>query len=75
MSKLTALALSIAVLGGSVRAFLALGPFGTGDGDAKLLVWEGFIAWACYFHTVADNAALQKASLVCLTVQSLQVLP
>ncbi len=59
MSKLTALALSIAVLGG-VWAFLALGPFGTGDGDAELLLWAGFIAWACYFHTGADNAALQK---------------
>lgn len=57
MSKLTALALSIAVLGG-VWAFLALGPLG---GAAPIaLVWVGFIAWGCYFHTGGDDAALQK---------------
>jgi Protein of unknown function (DUF1097) len=57
MSKLTGLALSIAVLGG-VWAFLALGPLG---GEAPLaLVWVGFIAWGCYFAAGADNAALQK---------------
>jgi hypothetical protein len=54
MSKLTALALSIAVLGG-VWAFLALNPLA-----GAALVWVGFIAWGCYFHTGADNAALQK---------------
>ena len=54
MSKLTALALSIAVLGG-LWTFLALGPLG-----GMVLVWAGFIAWACYFHTGGDNAALQK---------------
>lgn len=54
MSKLTALSLSIAVLGG-VWAFLALGPLA-----GMVLVWVGFIAWGCYFHTGGDNAALQK---------------
>ncbi|HSI43030.1 MAG TPA: DUF1097 domain-containing protein [Methylotenera sp.] len=54
MSKLTALASSIAVLGG-VWAFLALGPLA-----GSVLVWAGFIAWGCYFHTGGDNAALQK---------------
>lgn len=54
MSKLTALALSIAVLGG-VWAFLALNPLA-----GVALVWVGFIAWGCYFATGADNAALQK---------------
>lgn len=54
MSKLTALALSIAVLGG-VWAFLALGPLAT-----VALVWVGFIAWGCYFAAGADGAALQK---------------
>ena len=54
MSKLTALALSIAVLGG-VWAFLALGPLA-----GLVLVWAGFIAWGCYFHTGGDTAALQK---------------
>lgn len=54
MSKLMALAVSIAVLGG-VWAFLALNPL-AGIG----IVWVGFIAWGCYFHTGGDNAALQK---------------
>jgi hypothetical protein len=54
MSKLTALAVSIAVLG-AVWAFLALGPLA-----GLVLVWAGFIAWGCYFHTGADTAALQK---------------
>ena len=54
MSKLTALALSIAILGG-VWAFLALGPLA-----GSVLVWAGFIAWGCYFALGADGAALQK---------------
>ncbi|MDD2833428.1 MAG: DUF1097 domain-containing protein [Methylotenera sp.] len=54
MSKLTALALSIAILGG-VWAFLALGPLA-----GSVLVWAGFIAWGSYFHSGADGAALQK---------------
>ncbi|MDX1574457.1 MAG: DUF1097 domain-containing protein [Methylophaga sp.] len=54
MSKLTALSLSIAVLGG-IWAFLALGPLA-----GFVAVWAGFIAWGCFFHTGADTAALQK---------------
>lgn len=54
MSKLTALAVSIAVLGG-VWAFLALNPLAS-----IALVWVGFIAWACFFHTGGDTVALQK---------------
>ncbi|HIE90345.1 MAG TPA: DUF1097 domain-containing protein, partial [Methylophilaceae bacterium] len=54
MSKLIALAVSIAVLGG-VWAFLALNPLA-----GVALVWVGFISWGCYFHTGGDNAALQK---------------
>ena len=54
MSKLTALAVSIAILGG-VCAFLALNPLASAT-----LVWVGFIAWGCYFHSGADTAALQK---------------
>ena len=54
MSKLTALAVSIAVLGG-VWAFLALGPL-----LGNVLVWAGFIAWGCYFALGADTGALQK---------------
>jgi Protein of unknown function (DUF1097) len=60
MSKLTGLALSIAVLGG-VWAFLALGPLGASESaPAIALVWVGFIAWGCYFALGADGAALQK---------------
>ncbi|MDR2220058.1 MAG: DUF1097 domain-containing protein [Methylobacillus sp.] len=54
MSQVIALSLSIAVLGG-VWAFLALGPLA-----GFVLVWAGFIAWGCYFHTGGDNAALKK---------------
>lgn len=54
MSKLTALAVSIAVLGG-VWAFLALNTLAS-----VALVWVGFIAWGCFFHTGGDTAALQK---------------
>ena len=54
MSKLTALALSIAVLGG-IWAFLALGPL-----SGYVLVWAGFIAWGCYFALGANTQALQK---------------
>lgn len=54
MSKLTALALSIAVLGG-VWTLIALNPLA-----GIAIVWVGFIAWACYFHTGGDTAALQK---------------
>lgn len=54
MSKLTALAVSIAVLGG-VWAFLALNPLA-----GVALVWVGFIAWGSFFHTGGDTAALQK---------------
>ncbi|MCC5796832.1 MAG: DUF1097 domain-containing protein [Methylophaga sp.] len=54
MSQLTALSTSIAILG-AVWAFLALGPL-----SGFVLVWAGFLAWACYFHTGADTPALQK---------------
>lgn len=54
MSPLTALSLSIAVLGG-VWAFLALGPL-----SGSVLVWAGFIAWGCFFHSGADDSALKK---------------
>lgn len=54
MSKLVALSISIAVLGG-VWAYLALAPLA-----GLSLVWAGFIAWGCYFHTGGDTAALQK---------------
>src|SRR5260221_1414075 len=54
MSQLVALSVSIAVLG-AVWAFLALGPLA-----GFVLVWAGFIAWGCFFHTGGDNKALIK---------------
>jgi hypothetical protein len=54
MSQLSALSLSIAVLG-AVWAYLALGPL-----SGFVLVWAGFIAWGCYFHTGANTNALTK---------------
>jgi hypothetical protein len=54
MSQLPALSLSIAVLG-AIWAFLALGPL-----SGCVLVWAGFIAWGCYFHTGANSNALTK---------------
>src|SRR4051794_28405718 len=52
--QLTALSLSIAVLG-AVWAYLALGPLA-----GFVLVWAGFIAWGCFFHTGGDQKALVK---------------
>jgi hypothetical protein len=54
MSSLLALSLSIAVLGG-IWAFLALGPLA-----GFVLVWAGFIAWGCFFHSGGDVKALTK---------------
>ena len=54
MNQLTALSVSIAVLGG-IWAFLALGPL-----SGAVLVWAGFIAWGCYFHTGGNTDALKK---------------
>jgi len=54
MSQLSALSLSIAVLG-AVWAYLALGPL-----SGFVLVWAGFIAWGCFFHTGANSNALNK---------------
>lgn len=54
MSKVTALSVSIALLGG-LWAYLALGHLA-----GSVLVWVGFIAWGAYFNNGGDNAALQK---------------
>jgi len=54
MSQVVGLSLSIAVLG-AIWAFLALGPLA-----GFVLVWAGFIAWGCFFHTGGDNKALVK---------------
>ena len=54
MPQLTALSLSIAVLG-AIWAYLALGPLA-----GFVLVWAGFIAWGCFFHCGGDQKALIK---------------
>jgi len=54
MSQLMALSISIAVLGG-IWAFIALGPL-----SGFALVWVGFIAWGCFFHSGGDTKALTK---------------
>jgi len=54
MPQLVALSLSIAVLG-AIWAFLALGPL-----SGLVLVWAGFVAWGCFFHSGGDNSALVK---------------
>ncbi len=54
MSQSMALSLSIAVLG-AIWAYLALGPL-----SSFVLVWVGFIAWGCFFHSGGDSAALTK---------------
>jgi uncharacterized protein DUF1097 len=54
MSALVALSVSIAVLG-AIWAYLALGPLA-----GFVLVWAGFIAWGCFFHSGGDQKALMK---------------
>ena len=54
MSQLVALSVSIGLLGGiATILYLKLG----------LLIWAGFIAWACFFHSGGDGNALQKTIL------------
>jgi Protein of unknown function (DUF1097) len=54
LPQLYALSLSIAVLG-AVWAYLALGILAS-----FALVWAGFIAWGCFFHSGGDQKALIK---------------
>lgn len=51
MPQLVALSVSIGLLGGvATILYLKMG----------LLIWAGFIAWACYFHCGGDNNALKS---------------
>lgn len=54
MPQLVALSSSIAVLG-AIWAYLALGLLA-----GFVLVWAGFIAWGCFFHSGADGKGLVK---------------
>lgn len=52
MTQLVALAVAIGLLGAVATWFyLTVG---------SILIWAGFVAWACYFHTGGDEAALKK---------------
>ncbi|TCK30477.1 uncharacterized protein DUF1097 [Ancylobacter aquaticus] len=53
MSLVSALAISIGVLGG-VATWLFLGPLAGG-----LQIWVAFIAWACFFHCGGKEAGLK----------------
>jgi hypothetical protein len=55
MSSLVALSVSIGILGG-IATILYL--------KAGLLIWAGFIAWACFFHSGGTTAAL-KSTIIC----------
>jgi len=55
MDLITALAVSIGVLGG-IAAFVLLSPFGLG-----LQIWVAFIAWASFYHCGGKEAGLTKA--------------
>ncbi len=55
MDLITALAVSIGVLGG-IAAWLFLGPLGA----LGLSVWAAFIAWASFYHCGGKEAGLQK---------------
>jgi hypothetical protein len=51
MSQLVALSVSIGVLGGiATILYLKMG----------LLIWAGFIAWACFFHSGGDTNAFRS---------------
>jgi hypothetical protein len=55
MDLITALAISIGVLGG-IATFVLLSPFGFG-----LHIWAAFIAWATFYHCGGQEAGLTKA--------------
>jgi len=55
MNLITALAVSISVLGG-IATFLFLSPVGLG-----LQIWAAFIAWGAFYHCGGKEAGLGKA--------------
>lgn len=57
MSSLVALSVSIGILGGiATILYLKVG----------FLIWAGFIAWACFFHSGGDTAGF-KSTVICNT--------
>ena len=72
MSGLIALTISIGILAGiATWFFLAAG---------SILIWAAFVAWACYFHSGGDNAALKSTvfcnifGVVCAWIAALAIL-
>jgi len=59
MPILTALAISIGVLGG-IATYLFLGPMG----GLGLQIWAAFVAWACFFHNGGKESGLMT-TIVC----------
>ena len=59
MPLLTALAISIGVLGG-IATYLFLGPMG----GLGLQIWAAFVAWACFYHNGGKEAGLMT-TIVC----------
>lgn len=57
MSLVSALAISVGVLGG-IATWLFLGPLAGG-----LQIWAAFIAWACFFHCGGKEAGLRATVL------------
>jgi Protein of unknown function (DUF1097) len=55
MSLLTALAVSLGVLGG-IATWLFLGPLGV----FSLQIWAAFIAWGCFFHSGGKDSGLSQ---------------
>ena len=55
MPLLTALAISIGVLGG-IATYLFLGPMG----GLGLQIWAAFIAWGCFYHSGGKEDGLMK---------------
>jgi len=58
MKSLTALSLSIGVLGG-VASWLALGPL-----SGVIMIWAVFVAWATFFADGGDGSALVNTILI-----------
>jgi hypothetical protein len=59
MPLLTALAISIGVLGG-IATWVCLGPLG----GTSLQIWAIFIAWGCFYHCGGGETGL-KNTIVC----------
>jgi len=63
MPKLAALATSVGLLAVVATWLFGLHPLA----DAKLQVWQAFIAWGCYFHSGGKLTVGGRATVVCMT--------